>query len=193
MLTIPDLTRQLRVWLAQQRCPRRPGWIVHETVVGITAAGDAIAALVVEPTSALHDPSLLLETWSKASCVEVREIRPECAGDGRYVLFAVYTGLRLEHIDHWKLGTPGGALTTARPPRPETGARTRFKRVLDRIILVPGDPRRLALRGVQTLHHDDCYTLRWVTESSLERAPDVQAMLTIPVRVCRACVPPPPL
>lgn len=190
MLAVPDFTRQLRTWIAQRAPARTPAWTVHEVVAGISASGDAEVAIVLEPPTGLQNPSVLLETWSAERRLEVREMRPDDAGDGRYVLFASYVRLSLASIERWRLGSPEGAYVEVRPGG--SSARTKYVRVHNRTILVPGDPHQLALRGAKTLHHWDCHTLRWVRNSSLERGPDLRLAFAMRVHVCRSCVPRPP-
>lgn len=193
MLITRDLTRRVREWLAHRPTQEVGEWTILETVAGLTACGDAIVAHVVEPRRENVDPSVLLETWGVDRCLEAREIHPVASGDGRFVVFAVYASIRLDQIDHWRVGAPGGVAVLAKPPSVDNFTMARFVRVLNREILVPGNPRRLTTRGMEVLHHDDCYLLRRSYLSLEIRPTDLQTTLAMGVKICRACMPLPPL
>ncbi len=188
MLTVSDVTRPVRRWLAR----RSPPWTVREVVAGLTATGDTELALVVEPPVGTADTPLLLETWSADECLEVREFRPIPLDEDRFVVIANYANRPLDTIDHWRVGSPGGTAVEVKRSIGESGARTRYARVLTRTLLVPGDRRLLALREGVTLHHSDCEALRWVSELQLKRGVNLHDVLARQIHVCRRCMPRPP-
>ena len=201
MLPVPKLVRKLRDWLRLPPAPNAslsspepscaPAWSVLHVVAGLTLTGDTVVALHLAGAPETEGRFLQLETWSDTQCLEVRELRPTALGDGEYVVFAVYASCPLEQIAHWTVGTPGGSASMARRMPISVGQRTRFARVLNRLILVPGDPQLIALRGAQTLHYAYCHSLRWVRHSCLERSPDLPAVLAQGVAICKACLPVP--
>lgn len=192
MLTTPDLTRSLRQWLARRPAQEIGEWTVLDTVAGLTPCGDAIVAHVVEPRNENVNSLLILETWAADRCLEVRELRPDDAGDGRFVVFAAYANIRLDQIDHWRLGAPGGVAVLAMPPSVDSFSMAQFVRVLNREILVPGNPRRLTTCGMKTLHHDDCPSLRRSYVSLEIRPTDLSTTLAMGIQICRTCMPLPP-
>jgi hypothetical protein len=184
---VSDLMRPVRTWLGR----RSPPWTVREAVAGLTASGDTELALVVQPPAGTADTPLLLETWSVDECLEVREFRPIPLDEERFVVIANYANRPLDTIDHWRVGSPGGTAVEVKRSLGESGARTRYARVLTRTLLVPGDRRLLAVREGVTLHHSGCEALRWVKESDLKRDVNLHDALARGVHICRRCLPRP--
>lgn len=183
----------IKDWL-QRRAPNEtiavaPTWSVIEIIAGVTLAGDAIATLRFNALDGAAIPPLRLETWTATACIDERTLRAAATGDGHFTAAAVYSDVELRTIKSWRLIGPSGAERVLQNEDVAAGRRAYFVRVDQRMILVPGDPNLLVVRGQETLHHRFCPTFGYSGGASRLPPADLQSELAEQVKICRTCLP----